>query len=73
MLYALALKHILRMLKAIHVLRSICLPGATTSARYSVYAEDVLVLVSSMAENDQVGKKIRVDIRSDSDMGIHAL
>ncbi|CAE1168980.1 unnamed protein product [Acanthosepion pharaonis] len=44
-------------LKANPVLRGIALPGATTSARYSAYADDISVLVSSRAEIDEVSKE----------------
>ncbi|CAE1276092.1 unnamed protein product [Acanthosepion pharaonis] len=46
LLYALALEPFLRKLKTNPVLRGISLPGATTSARYFAYADDVSVLVS---------------------------
>ena len=58
LLYVLALEPFLRKLKANPVLRGISLPGATTSARYSAYADDVSVLVSSKAEINEVSKEI---------------
>ncbi|CAE1328699.1 unnamed protein product [Acanthosepion pharaonis] len=58
LLYVLALEPFLRKLKANPVLRGISLPGATTSARYSAYADDVSALVSSRAEIDEVSKEI---------------
>ncbi|CAE1328542.1 unnamed protein product [Acanthosepion pharaonis] len=58
LLYVLALEPFLRKLKANPVLRGISLPGASTSARYSSYADDVSVLVSSRAEINEVSKQI---------------
>ncbi len=50
MLYVLALEPFLRKLKANPVLRGLTLPGASQVARYTAYADDVSVLVTSSAE-----------------------
>lgn len=65
MLYFIALESFLRKLKTNSILRGISLPGDTTSARYSVYADD------------KVGKEIRgyatvtcVNINRDKSVGL---
>ena len=58
MLYILALEPFLRKLKANPVLRGLTLPGATEVARYTAYADDVSVLVTSSAEVEEVSKEI---------------
>ncbi len=47
MLYILALEPFLRKLKANVALRSLTLPGSSEVARYTAYADDVSVLVTS--------------------------
>ena len=58
MLYILALEPFLRRLKANPVLRGLTLPGASEVARYTAYADDVSVLVTSSAEVEEVSKEI---------------
>lgn len=48
MLYVLALQPFLNNLKANPILRVISLPGATTSVRYSAYADDVSAFVNNV-------------------------
>ena len=54
MLYILALEPFLRKLKANPAERSLTLPGASEVARYTAYADDVCVLVTSNAEVEEV-------------------
>ena len=58
MLYIFALEPFLRKLKANLVLRGLTLPGASEVARYTTYADDVSVLVTSSAELEEVSKEI---------------
>ena len=58
MLYILALEPFLRKLKANSALRGLTLPGASEVARYTAYADDVSVLVTSSAEVEEVSKEI---------------
>ena len=58
MIYILALEPFLRKLKANPVLRGLTLPGASQVARYTTYADDVSVLVTSSAEVEEVSKEI---------------
>ena len=58
MLYILALESFLRKLKANPVLRGLTLPGSSEVARYTAYADDVSVLVTSSAEVEEVNKEI---------------
>ena len=58
MLYILALEPFLRRIKANPVLRGLTLPGASEVARYTAYADDVSVLVTSSAEVEEVSKEI---------------
>ena len=58
MLYILALEPFLRKLKANPVLHSLTLPGSSEVARYTAYADDVSVLVTSSAEVEEVSKEI---------------
>ena len=57
MLYILASEPFLRNLKAKPALRGLTLPGASEVARYTAYADDVSVLVTSSAEVEVVAKK----------------
>ena len=50
MLYILALEPFLCQLKANLVLRCLTLPGSREVARYTAYADDVSVLITSSAE-----------------------
>ena len=59
MLYILALELFLRKLKVNSALRSLTLPGSSEVARYTAYADDVSVLVTSSAEVEEVSKEIR--------------
>ena len=59
MLYILALEPFLRKLKANPALRGLTLPGSSEVARYTVYAEDVTMLVTSSAKVEKVNKEIR--------------
>ena len=58
MLYILALEPFLRKLKANLALRGLTLPGASEVARYTAYADDISVLVTSSAEVEEVSKEI---------------
>ena len=58
MLYILALEPFLRRIKANPVLRGLTLPGASEVARYTAFADDVSVLVTSSAEVEEVSKEI---------------
>ena len=58
LLYILVLEPFLRKLKANPVLRGLTLPGASEVARYTAYADDVSVLVTSSAEVEEVSKEI---------------
>ena len=58
-LYILALEPFLRKLKANPALRGLTLPGASEVARYTAYADDVSVLVTSSAKVEEVSKEIR--------------
>ncbi len=58
MLYILALEPFLRRIKANPVLRGLTLPGASEVGRYTAYADDVSVLVTSSAEVEEVSKEI---------------
>ena len=58
MLYILALEPFLRKLKANQALLGLTLPGASEVARYTAYANDVSVLVTSSAEVEEVSKEI---------------
>ena len=58
MLYILALEPFLRKLKANPALRGLRLPGTSEVARYTAYADDVSVLVTSSAEVEEVSKEI---------------
>ena len=58
MLNILALEPFLRKLKANPVLRGLTLPGASQVARYTAYADDVSVIVTSSAEVEEVSKEI---------------
>ena len=58
MLYILALEPFLRKLKANPTLCGLTLPGASEVARYTAYADDVSVLVTSSAEVEEVSKEI---------------
>ena len=57
-LYILALEPFLCKLKANPVLRGLTLPGSSKVARYTEYADDVSVLVTSSAEVEEVNKEI---------------
>ena len=59
MLYILALEPFLHRLKVNPVLRGLTLPGASEVARYTAYADDISVLVTSSAEVEEVSKEIR--------------
>ena len=52
------LEPFLRKLKANPVLRALTLPGASEVARYTAYADDVSVLVTSSAEEEEVSKEV---------------
>ena len=58
MLYILALEPFLRGLKENPALRGLTLPGSSKVARYTAYADDVIVLVTSSAEVEEVSKEI---------------
>ena len=58
MLYILALELFLRKLKANPALRSLTLPGSCEVARYTAYADNVSVLVTSSVDVDEVSKEI---------------
>ena len=58
MLYILALEPFLRKLKANPALCGLTLPGSSEVARYTKYADDVSVLVTSSAEVEAVSKEI---------------
>ena len=58
MLYILVLEPFLRRIKANPVLRGLTLPGTSEVARYTAYADDVSVLVTSSAEVEEVSKEI---------------
>ena len=58
MLYILALELFLHRKKANPVLRGLTLPGTSEVARYTAYADDVSVLVTSSAEVEEVSKEI---------------
>ena len=58
MLYILALEPFLCKLKVNRVLSGLTLPGASEVARYTAYADDVSVLVTSSAEVEEVSKEI---------------
>ena len=58
MLYVLALEPFLLKLRANPVLRGITLPGASVLARYTAYADDVSLLVTSISEIEEVQKEI---------------
>ena len=58
MLYILALEPFLGKLKASPALRSLTLPGSCEVARYTAYADDVSVLVTSSADVDEKSKEI---------------
>ena len=58
MLYILALEPFLHKLKANPVLRGFMLPGSSEVARYTAYADDVSVLVTSSAKVEEVSKEI---------------
>ena len=58
MLYILALEPFLCKLRANPILRGLTLPGAAVTARYTAYADDVTVLVTSSAEIEEVSKEI---------------
>ena len=60
MLYVLAIEPFLRKLRVNPVLRGITLPGADAQVKYSAYADDVTVLVTSNAEISVVGAEIRL-------------
>ena len=59
MFYILALEPFLRKLRANLVQHSITLPGASTTARYSTYGDDVSILETSSAEMEKVSKEIK--------------
>ena len=59
MLYIFVLKPFLHKLRTNLVLCSLTLLGAITMTRYSIYADDVSVLVTSSAEVKEVSKEIR--------------
>lgn len=54
MLYVLALQRFLNNLKANPILRGISLPAATTSVRYSTYADDMSAFVNNNVEIDSI-------------------
>lgn len=58
-LYVLALEPFFCRIKANPIIRGIILPGATISAKYTTYADDVSTLVMSNAQMDQVGRELR--------------
>ena len=58
MLYILALEPFLRKLKANPALRGLTLPGSSEVARYTAYADDVSMLVTSSAEVEEASKEI---------------
>ena len=58
MLYILALEPFLRKLKANLALRGLTLLGSSEVARYTAYADDISVLVTSSAEMKEVNKEI---------------
>ena len=58
LLYILALEPFLCKLRANPVLHGLTLPDATTTARYTAYADDVTLLVTSSAEVEEVSKEI---------------
>ena len=58
MLYILVLVPFSRKLKANPALRGLTLPGFNEVARYTAYADDVSVLVTSSAEVEEVSKEI---------------
>ena len=59
MLYVLAMEPFLRKLMVNSVLRGLKLPGSTISARFTTYANDFHVLVTSNAKMEEVSTEIR--------------
>ena len=58
MLYILVLEPFLRKLKANLALRGLILPGTSEVARYTAYADNVSMLVTSSAEVEELSKEI---------------
>ena len=59
MLYILAIEPFLRKLKVNPTLRGLTLRGSSEVARYTAYADDTSMFVTSSAEVEEVSKEIR--------------